>query len=414
MAAVQREHGSGEFRGALGIENASSAPISQCGTAGRRCSSRVEADGLDPTLSSSPAPSGTSGAGTFGIRNNVREKTERSSCSDARSRSRSPTTGSRPGMPRLPAVAWLSCDAAGRQERRQLVDARSYFVALGDDFRGARRARARAAGRARSRHRLCGPAPRSRPGKAARPHAPLCRDARHCRRGKLSDSWVLAALARRGDARSSPTCGARSGSTSASGKSSPALDEEYERADSTSLSPRSVGDLRASQDPAQATAEAEAFQGRETVGRRARARPCIGARRPLVLLRETLCADPDVPRPDVPDGAGEDDNLVIKTVASTRRATAATRRCRTGEIGRSSAFSIPSAPRNSPDPCSRVYRGHGARLLPRAHELAPIGTPRGTVRTRRSARRGLVRYGTMTRPVSFRKFADDALQGRTR
>ena len=79
-------------------------------------------------------------------------------------------------------------------------------------------------------------------------------------------------------------------------------------------------------------------------------------------LHLILLDTPNLPSDEAPDGAGPEDNPVVRVVGYDSDGTAPTSGCRTGTSAPSSASSTSSAPPSSPDRCSRCYRGAGAKL----------------------------------------------------
>ena len=112
---------------------------------------------------------------------------------------------------------------------------------------------------------------------------------------------------------------------------------------------REVGALRKAGDVAGRRGAA----GREPRRSATRARSRVARRGHRSRAALVLLGTPNLPSEDAPDGAGPEDNPVLRVVGYDRARTGPTSVCRTGTSARSSASSISSAARRCPARCSR-------------------------------------------------------------
>ena len=126
------------------------------------------------------------------------------------------------------------------------------------------------------------------------------------------------------------------------------------------------------------------------------------------LLRETLLGIPNIPSDDTPDGAGPDDNVVLKTVGYDPSNYGPHQRVPHWEIG--AELGLLDAERASKLSGSMfvLYRGMGARLLRAMTQLALDRHTTGADAYEEVRPPSLVRTETMTATGQLPKFADDA------
>src|SRR3954469_23608018 len=126
------------------------------------------------------------------------------------------------------------------------------------------------------------------------------------------------------------------------------------------------------------------------------------------LLRETLLGIPNVPSDDAPDGAGPDDNVVLKTVGYDSSNYGPHQRVPHWEIGAELGLLDAERAAKLSGSMFVLYRGMGARLLRAMTQLALDRHTTGEGAYEEVRPPSLVRTETMTATGQLPKFADDA------
>ncbi|MEY2434178.1 MAG: seryl-tRNA synthetase [Acidimicrobiaceae bacterium] len=126
------------------------------------------------------------------------------------------------------------------------------------------------------------------------------------------------------------------------------------------------------------------------------------------LLRDTLLAIPNLPSPDAPDGAGPDDNVVVKTVGFDPDAYGEHQRVPHWDIGVELGILDLERAAKLSGSMFALYRGHGARLLRALTQFALDRHTSGAGAYEEVRPPTLVRTETMIATGQLPKFADDA------
>ena len=123
-------------------------------------------------------------------------------------------------------------------------------------------------------------------------------------------------------------------------------------------------------------------------------------------LREVMLGIPNLPSPDAPDGAGADDNVVLRTIGADRT-WADHQRVPHWEIGEQLGFLDPQRATRMSGSMFNMYRGGGARLL---RALVQLSLDRAADAWEEIRPPSVVRSETMLAVGQLPKFADDAYQ----
>ena len=121
-------------------------------------------------------------------------------------------------------------------------------------------------------------------------------------------------------------------------------------------------------------------------------------------LRDVLLGIPNLPADDAPDGAGPDDNVVLRTVGGDRT-WADHQRVPHWEIGEELGFLDPQRATRMSGAMFNMYRGGGARLL---RALVQLSLDRNADAWEEVRPPSVVRSDTMLAVGQLPKFADDA------
>jgi seryl-tRNA synthetase len=127
-----------------------------------------------------------------------------------------------------------------------------------------------------------------------------------------------------------------------------------------------------------------------------------------VELRDTLLRIPNVPADDAPDGAGPDDNVVLRVVGFDPEAYSEHQRVPHWEIGAELALLDAERAAKLSGSMFVLYRGMGARLLRALTQLALDRHTSGTEAYEEIRPPTLVRTDTMISTGHLPKFDDDA------
>lgn len=126
------------------------------------------------------------------------------------------------------------------------------------------------------------------------------------------------------------------------------------------------------------------------------------------LLRDTLHGVPNLPAPEVPDGAGPEDNVVVETVGFDPDVYRDHQRVPHWEIGAELGILDNERAAKLSGSMFALYRGPGARLLRALTQLALDRHTSGPDAYEEIRPPSLVRTDTMTATGQLPKFADDA------
>jgi len=126
------------------------------------------------------------------------------------------------------------------------------------------------------------------------------------------------------------------------------------------------------------------------------------------LLRTTLQGIPNLPAPDVPDGGGPDDNVVLETVGYDPDRYREHQRVPHWEIGVELGILDNERAAKLSGSMFALYRGPGARLIRALTQLALDGHTAGPNAYEEIRPPSVVRTETMTATGQLPKFADDA------
>ncbi len=126
------------------------------------------------------------------------------------------------------------------------------------------------------------------------------------------------------------------------------------------------------------------------------------------LLRQTLLGIPNLPDDEAPDGAGADDNVVVKTVGYDADAYGPHQRVPHWEIGAELGLLDPERAAKLSGSMFALYRGAGARLLRALTQLALDRHTTGANAYEEVRPPSMVRPETMIATGQLPKFADDA------
>jgi seryl-tRNA synthetase len=126
------------------------------------------------------------------------------------------------------------------------------------------------------------------------------------------------------------------------------------------------------------------------------------------LLRDTLYGIPNLPAPEVPDGAGPEDNVVLEIVGFDPEGYGDHQRVPHWDIGAELGILDPERAAKLSGSMFALYRGQGARLLRALTQLALDRHTSGDGAFEEIRPPSLVRTETMIATGQLPKFADDA------